>query len=74
MKAGEALGTGGSLCHWTAMAKRTPQAGGFFILVGIVAGLAWGLFVGDPMNGVLIGTAAGVAAALIVWLIDRTRG
>jgi hypothetical protein len=55
------------------MARRTPQAGGFFIVIGIFAGLAWGIFARDPMKGVVVGTAAGIAAAVLVWLADRRR-
>jgi len=32
-----------------------------------------GLAIGDPMKGVLIGTAAGAALAVGLWLIDRRR-
>ena len=39
------------------------------ILAGFVAGLA----IGNPMKGVLAGTAAGALIAVILWLIDRRR-
>jgi hypothetical protein len=55
------------------MAKRTPQAGGFLIVVAIIGGLAWGVFARDPMKGVLIGTVLGIVAAVAVWLADRRR-
>jgi hypothetical protein len=41
----------------------------FLILGGLVAGV----LSGNPMRGVLIGTAAGTALALLLWLIDRRR-
>ena len=55
------------------MATRTPAAGGFFLIVAILAGTAWGVTVGQAMKGVLIGTFAGIILALAVWLIDRRR-
>ena len=38
----------------------------------ILGGFAAGLAMGNPMNGVVIGTAAGVVIAVAVWLVDRT--
>ncbi len=55
------------------MAKQNPRAGGFLWMVAIIVGTAWGLAAGNPMKGVLIGTAAGAALALLVWLADRAR-
>ena len=55
------------------MAKRNTQAGGIFLTVGILIGFGWGVAAGDPMKGILIGTALGAAAALAVWLLDRRR-
>ena len=55
------------------MAKREPKAGGFWWMAAIVLGAAWGIAVGNPMKGVLAGTAAGAAIALAVWLLDRRR-
>jgi hypothetical protein len=47
------------------------RAGGCFLTLFILAGFPLGLALGNPMKGILIGTAAGIAFALIVWLIDR---
>ncbi|MEO5809847.1 MAG: hypothetical protein ABIR51_07310 [Sphingomicrobium sp.] len=55
------------------MATRTPAAGGFFLIVAILAGTAWGVSVGQEMKGILLGTLAGIVIALAVWLIDRRR-
>ena len=67
------LEPGPALCHELAMAKPNPKAGGFFWMAAILAGTAWGVVAGDPMKGILIGTAAGGAIALAVWLLDRGR-
>jgi hypothetical protein len=55
------------------MASRTTRAGGCFLTLCILAGFAAGLAIHNPMKGVLIGTAAGAAVALVLWLIDRRR-
>jgi hypothetical protein len=49
------------------------MAGGFFLMAAIVGGAVWGIMIGDPMKGLLIGTGIGIAAAVLVWLIDRLR-
>lgn len=49
------------------------RAGGCFLTLFILAGLPFGLAIGNPMKGVLIGTGIGIALAAIVWLIDRLR-
>lgn len=51
----------------------TARAGGCFLTICILAGLPLGLAIGNPMKGVLIGTGAGIALAVLTWLIDRTR-
>jgi hypothetical protein len=49
------------------------MAGGIFLTLFIVGGLVWGAAINNPMQGVLMGTAAGVVLALVLWLIDRRR-
>lgn len=40
-------------------------------MTAILIGAVWGIVAGNPMAGVLIGTATGAAVAIIVWLLDR---
>jgi hypothetical protein len=51
----------------------TAKAGGCFLTICILAGFPLGLAIGNPMKGILIGTAAGTALAVITWLVDRGR-
>jgi hypothetical protein len=51
----------------------TTRAGGCFLTLFILAGLPLGLAMGNPMKGILIGTATGIVLALVTWLIDRRR-
>jgi hypothetical protein len=53
--------------------QRTTHAGGCFLTICILGGFPLGLAIGNPMKGILIGTGTGIALALVVWLIDRTR-
>ncbi len=53
--------------------SRTTKAGGCFLTICILGGLPLGLAIGNPMKGILIGTAAGAALAVATWLIDRNR-
>jgi len=62
-----------SLCHGRRMATRTPMAGGFFLMATILVGAVWGISIGNPVKGLLIGTAIGIGIAVAVWLIDRAR-
>ena len=55
------------------MAQRNARAGGIFLMVGILGGLVWGIASGQAMLGVLAGTAIGIAAAVLLWLLDRRR-
>ena len=55
------------------MNRRTTKAGGCFLTICILAGFPLGLAMGDPMKGILIGTAVGAVLALATWLIDRSR-
>ena len=61
-----------SLCHGRRMPS-TAKAGGCFLTLCILAGFPLGLAIGNPMKGILIGTGAGIALAIAVWLIDRGR-
>ncbi|HYC65164.1 MAG TPA: hypothetical protein VEC14_10570, partial [Reyranellaceae bacterium] len=56
------------------MANKSPKAGGFLWMAAIMIGAAAGIATGQPMLGVLAGTAAGAAIAIAVWLADRRRG
>ncbi|MFL6755683.1 MAG: hypothetical protein ACJ8FI_12505 [Sphingomicrobium sp.] len=49
------------------------RAGGCFLTICILAGFPLGLAIGNPMKGILIGTGAGIALAVITWLIDSRR-
>ena len=55
------------------MAKPTPAAGGFFLIVALFIGLGWGIASGQMMIGLLLGTLAGIAIALAIWLVDRCK-
>ena len=56
------------------MSSPPPQrAAGAFIALSVVAGMLIGVMAHQPTIGILGGTAAGVAAALILWLQDRKR-
>ena len=55
------------------MQARTTHAGGFLLILAIFAGFAGGIVTGQLLLGSLIGLAAGIFAAVIVWLIDRRR-
>ncbi|MFL6752507.1 MAG: hypothetical protein ACJ8D5_06495 [Sphingomicrobium sp.] len=55
------------------MRGSTTRAGGCFLTLCILGGFVGGLVIGNPMKGILIGTAAGAALALALWLIDRRR-
>lgn len=73
---GRAAGLAGSApgpLAWRGMARRNPRAGGLFLTIGILAGLAWGVARGEPMLGILAGTTLGIAAAVLLWLVDRRR-
>jgi hypothetical protein len=49
------------------------RAGGCFLTICILAGFPLGLAIGNPMKGILIGTAVGAALALLLWLVDWER-
>ena len=56
-----------------AMRGDTGKAGGIFLTLGVLAGLVAGVAIGNTMGGVVIGTLAGIAFAIVTWLIDRRR-
>jgi uncharacterized protein YqgC (DUF456 family) len=55
------------------MATPSPQAGGFWLVLAIIVGTVVGLFVGQPSAGILIGTAIGIVAVLMQYVVDRNR-
>lgn len=55
------------------MQTQNSRAGGFFLMAAILIGFTVGLATGDAMRGVIIGTAAGIAIAVALWLVDRRR-
>jgi hypothetical protein len=55
------------------MSNRTPAAGGFFLVIAILAGFVIGMTRGDPVGGSLIGTIVGAVAATVLWIVDRRR-
>lgn len=54
--------------------SRTPLAGGFLIAASITIGVIIGAFKGQPSIGFVVGAGAGVAMALMLWIIDRQKG
>ena len=59
----------------TAMkARRNHAAGGFFLVLAIIGGFAWGAMSGVPVFGAIVGTLVGILLAVGVWLFDRRRG
>ena len=55
------------------MSTRTPLAGGCFLTLCIIGGFVAGLAIGNPMKGVIAGTALGAVLALGLYLLDRRR-
>lgn len=53
------------------MTRPNTKAGGCFLTLCILAGLGGGIAIGNPMQGILIGTGTGVLAAVLLWLADR---
>ncbi len=50
------------------------MAGGFFLILPIVAGFFWGVNSGRAMQGAIVGLGIGLLLALMIWLVDRRRG
>ena len=67
------LAVGARSWHGRDMTDRPSAAGGFFLIVAIIAGFFWGVGRGDPLGGALLGTLVGIAIAVAVWLVDRRR-
>lgn len=57
--------------HWARVQRRFTQAGGCFLALAILAGTLVGIALGEPMKGVLIGTGVGIAATILLWIVDR---
>lgn len=55
------------------MIQPDTRAGGFLLFLLILGGLVLGIVFGSPILGVLAGTAAGIAVALLVWVGDRGK-
>jgi cyanate permease len=53
--------------------RRKTMAGGIFLFLGPIIGALYGIGWGEPILWMLYGFGAGVAIALIIWLIDRNR-
>lgn len=57
----------------TEPASRPPLAGGIFIFLGMLIGAGIGLYYRQPSLGMVIGLGVGIAAALLVWLLNSRR-
>lgn len=55
------------------MTKRANRAGGFFLILPVVAGFFYGLTTGEAMAWTFIGLVVGLVLASLVWLVDRRR-
>ena len=55
------------------MTPNSARSGGCFLAVCILGGTIAGVATGNPMKGVLIGTGAGIAVAVLLWLSDLGR-
>jgi hypothetical protein len=53
------------------MAQQSTKSVVIFLPIGMFAGLALGAAAGQPIIGVLVGTAGGTAAATWLWMKDR---
>ena len=50
------------------------QAGGSLLALSIIVGTIAGSVAGEPSMGFVVGAAAGVLIAVLLWLRDRKRG
>ena len=55
------------------MNNRPSTAGGFFLILAILAGFGVGVYGGQALLGTLAGTLVGTLIAIAVWLKDRKR-
>ncbi len=55
------------------MTDRPSAAGGFFLILAILAGFGLGAHFGIALFGTLAGTLVGTLIAVAVWLKDRKR-
>ncbi len=55
------------------MKTRSTAAGGIFLSLGTIIGAVYGISRGQPIQWMLFGFGAGVALAILVWLVDRWR-
>ena len=53
--------------------SKTPLAGGCFLSLAIMAGVAIGVTQGEASLGFVIGLGVGLVIAVAVWLRDRKR-
>jgi peptidoglycan biosynthesis protein MviN/MurJ (putative lipid II flippase) len=54
--------------------SKTPMiAGGVFIAIGMLLGAVFGIYIGQPSAGMVMGLVMGISAAILVWLFDRAR-
>jgi UDP-N-acetylmuramyl pentapeptide phosphotransferase/UDP-N-acetylglucosamine-1-phosphate transferase len=68
-----ALALPASVWQGAPMNARTPQAGGFLLIVPILLGTFIGIWQGQSSIGFLAGTAVGILLAIGVYLRDRRR-
>ena len=55
------------------MTDRPSAAGGFFLIIAILAGFALGAHFGAALFGAIAGTLVGTLIAIAIWLNDRRR-
>jgi hypothetical protein len=53
---------------------RTPIAGGFFLILSLMAGVLIGATQGQTTAGFFIGLGIGLMLVVAIWVIDRRRG
>ena len=76
MKFTTALAGGAAICHGARMDRsggKYSQAGGAILAIAIIAGAVAGTIVGQPSIGFLVGAAAGIVLAILIWLNDRRK-